>query len=250
MNPSRSLRQPQYNTINTNNINHGLGITVEHGTMHRFPTSKIQPGPPGEVVVTMRSHTGMMGMAEAEYGANFLQLTPAASRFRPGAVIVPPNGTSLVQERVDQVPGASNSLGRQPTLFTKNASPQRKVAELSNVLGNKSSGRLSSKAKLVPSHLGDSKKSKSNPPSPVILLEQAKSRSRVELDLLLDSGSCVEGGYVKGKVLVNVAVPQKKDGPIYLGEGKVRVVGFEGIISAFASAGVWTHISTKSYSSR
>jgi hypothetical protein len=230
MNPSRSLRQQQHNTTNNNNnLNNGLGITIQHGTMHGFPTL---PEPPsGEVFVTMRSQVGMMGMEEAEYGANFLQLTPAASRLRPGAVIIPAPSTSLAQERLHLIPSTSNSLGRQPTLFTKNASPQRKVAELSNVLGNKNSGRLNSKAKLISSHIEDSKKSRSNPASPVILLEQAKSRSRVELDLLLDCGSCVEGGYVKGNVLVNVAIPQRKEGPIYLGEGKVRVVGFEGIIS-------------------
>lgn len=222
MNSSRSLRKLQYNP---NNINQDLRITSQPELPYYGFHLGIGTGPSETPVnVTMRSQAGMSGLTEAENGACFLQLTPAASQFRPGPIILPPQP---VQNNFHHGITTSISLDRQPTLFTKDASPQRKAAELNNVLGD-TSGRLDSKAKVIPSDLGNLKRPKSAPSSPVILLEQAKSRARVELDLLLDSGSCVEGGYVKGRVLVNVRVPHKKEGPIYLGEGKVRVVGFEG----------------------
>jgi hypothetical protein len=44
----------------------------------------------------------------------------------------------------------------------------------------------------------------------------------------LDSGTCVEGGYIKGKVVFKLRLAVKKEGPTYLGNGKIRVIGFEG----------------------
>jgi hypothetical protein len=38
----------------------------------------------------------------------------------------------------------------------------------------------------------------------------------------------VEGGYIKGNVVIKLRSSLKKEGPAYLGSGKIRVIGFEG----------------------
>lgn len=202
MNLSRSLRQPQYNTNTNVNTNQSIGISL--GAKNPYDVSK-------RPVLDL----------EYEYGTGFGPSALAAPQAHP----IP---EPVTQNRLTFGISASLSMDRQPTLFTKDASPQRKAAELNNVLGNPS-GRLDSKARVISSHVGKSKRSNSAPSSPVVFLEQAKPRARVELDLFLDSGSCVEGGYIKGKVILNIRVANKKEGPLYLGEGKVRVVGFEAI---------------------
>lgn len=45
----------------------------------------------------------------------------------------------------------------------------------------------------------------------------------------------VEGGEVKGRMEVKVREWNKKEGDVYVGGGKVRVVGFEGQFSSSAS---------------
>ncbi|CAG8725493.1 9232_t:CDS:2, partial [Acaulospora colombiana] len=93
--------------------------------------------------------------------------------------------------------------------------------------------KLDSKARVLPSHkykpeINDTPRV--IPPSPVVSLEQAKTKSKVELDLQLDSDTCIEGGYMKGSVVINIR-SSKKGVPIYLGDGKVRVIGFEAPLS-------------------
>ncbi|EGG06939.1 uncharacterized protein MELLADRAFT_86243 [Melampsora larici-populina 98AG31] len=73
------------------------------------------------------------------------------------------------------------------------------------------------------------------PETNVASLEGAKpaSKKRVELDLLLESSLIVEGGFLQGRI--EVKVPDHKqlsckkinDGEVWLGEPKVRIVGFE-----------------------
>jgi len=139
MNPLRSLQQPQLQCnkikINSTNINHGLGIPVDCGSVHTCPTSRILSSL-DIVPITTQPRTGVMEIEKAEYGANFLQLTPTASRFRLGADIIPTSVTPPLQDKAQLETSDSILLGRQPTLFTKNASPQRKIAELTNALGN------------------------------------------------------------------------------------------------------------------
>jgi hypothetical protein len=60
-----------------------------------------------------------------------------------------------------------------------------------------------------------------------ITLEKAKWRSRVEVDIILENHTCVQGGYLKGTVKIHIKKGSKKDAPLLLSQGKVRVVGFE-----------------------
>ncbi|KAG8833673.1 hypothetical protein FRC17_010277 [Serendipita sp. 399] len=233
----RSLQQPQHNTT-TNNTNHGLGITVNDGQtqalskMVATTTGLRRSGIAGPSNTEANTFLGyrIAGLAETESGAHLVS-SSASTSFPPvnGPLHYVPAPVTIYRSLPKPPANSAPPIDRQPTLFTKNASPERKMAELQNVLGKERSGRLPSKAKVLSSQLDGRRRSISAAASPVIALEQAKSCPRVEIDLLLDSGTCVESGYLKGKVLVNIRPPTRKEGPLYLGGGKIRVVGFEAI---------------------
>ena len=64
-----------------------------------------------------------------------------------------------------------------------------------------------------------------------LLLEQTKSRALVEVDVALESNTCVQGGSLQGSVVVNV-LPHPKGYLVQITETKLRVVGFEFVSSA------------------
>lgn len=53
---------------------------------------------------------------------------------------------------------------------------------------------------------------------------------------MLERDILVEGGEIKGRMEVKVREWNKKEGDVYVGGGKVRVVGFEGKFYAFPSS--------------
>ncbi|KAJ7597496.1 hypothetical protein C8J56DRAFT_772996, partial [Mycena floridula] len=110
------------------------------------------------------------------------------------------------------------TLSRHGTLLTVGASPARNVAELKSILGNANS-RLKAGAAILlpPGQLSSAETS----------LEQAKPRARVEVDISLQSNSCVQGGYLGGHVKIRVRKRSKKEAAVKLAGGKVRVIGFE-----------------------
>lgn len=129
---------------------------------------------------------------------------------------------------------AQAKLRRQPTLLTTDASTVRRRKDLDQLL--------------MPSHrigaFGDHAAPVANrqvgnlgatsAPSPAVL-EQAKSSSqaRVELDLMLETPLVVEGGWLRGKLEVRARHPRHREGELWLGKPKLRVVGFEGSSMAF-----------------
>lgn len=179
-------------------------------------------------MVSLRSTTGMKGLLAAESGAAMVQLDYSArgSGFKAGGPIAPESITPS-QHLATSLP-SSTSIERQPTLFTRDASPQRNAAELKSVLGAPSSGKLQTNATVIPpTGAARIRKRAQSEPNPAVALEQAKSKTRVELDVILESETCVEGGYMKGYLQVKIRKGGKNDGPVYLGGGKIRVVGFE-----------------------
>lgn len=181
--------------------------------------------------VTMRSTMGMNGLLEAERGSAMVELNPAqgGSGFKVGRPIDPTFVTPSMQNMA-KIP-SSISLDRQPTLLTRDASPQRNAAELKSILGNSAAGRLQANATVAPSTGATRirKRAQSAPSAPnVVTLEQAKPKARVEIDIILESDASVEGGYMTGHLLVTVQKTRKDEGQMWLGGGKVRVVGFEG----------------------
>jgi hypothetical protein len=122
-----------------------------------------------------------------------------------------------------------NGLPRDVTLLSFGGSNTQSAAELKSLLGN-SNSRLKYGAAILPDHARyscDKKVQKVHE----VAFEQAKTRARVEVDIVLESNVCVQGGYLRGHVKVRVRKRSKKEGPILLSEGKIRVVGYESVTS-------------------
>lgn len=186
--------------------------------------------------IPLRSIQGMNGLLEAENGGSMLLLDPTAksgSGFKVGGVIVPGFVTpkqSKSSSNFKTFP-SNVSLDRHPTLLTRDASPQRNAAELKTILGSAASGKLHANATVAPPS-GSARIKKRVLPVPTapapVALEQAKSRARVELDILLESIVYVEGGYISGLLVIRIRKARKGEGEIWLADGKVRIVGLEG----------------------
>ncbi|GAA5928775.1 hypothetical protein JCM10213_002553 [Rhodosporidiobolus nylandii] len=142
------------------------------------------------------------------------------------------------------------SVTRQSTLLTSGASTVRRRKELSRLLAPSSkkgsAGLPSITGSPTPSHTSSAVTSSTRYPassartvsevvgipSPVCL-EQAKgtNRARVELDLVLETPLVVEGGTLKGKLELRVRKPKDKEGEVWIGKPKIRVIGFEELAS-------------------
>ncbi|KAK1232430.1 hypothetical protein PQX77_004460 [Marasmius sp. AFHP31] len=116
-----------------------------------------------------------------------------------------------------------SSLARHGTLFSTGASPAKHAAELKVALGNANS-------RLKP---GASVQVSSDPTldftAERVSLEQARTRARVETDLVLERYTCVQGGYLNGVVKVRVRKRSKGEGRVLVAGGKIRVIGLESI---------------------
>ena len=125
---------------------------------------------------------------------------------------------------------AEVSLSSHDTLLNIGRSHSRNAAELKALLGN-AHARLKPNAVVLPPasssgcQLGDRKQRKGQ----AVSLEQAKPRARVEIDVVLESNVFVQGGYMRGCIKIRVRKRGKKEAPIFLSEGRLRVVGFESI---------------------
>lgn len=115
---------------------------------------------------------------------------------------------------------SNDLLTRKATFLPVGDDPVHTSKQLKTILGDRSA-RLKSSAALPQSAATDSSYQES------VRLEQANARPRVEVDLSLESSTCVQGGQVKGNVRVYIRQPLKKETPIMLSEGKMRIIGFE-----------------------
>ncbi|KAF5352682.1 hypothetical protein D9756_005957 [Leucocoprinus leucothites] len=115
-----------------------------------------------------------------------------------------------------------SGLTRHGTLLTSNATPARAAAELKSMLGNHSA-RLKTKAALIRMDSGSAAFNRH------VTLEQAKRRARVEVDILPQTEVCVQGGHFRGHVRIFVRKATRKEVPVFIAGGKIRVVGFESI---------------------
>ncbi|KPV75995.1 uncharacterized protein RHOBADRAFT_43430 [Rhodotorula graminis WP1] len=146
-------------------------------------------------------------------------------------------------------PGASG-LQRQSTLLTAGASTVRRRKELDRLLaptsrhaGISSLGTIAQSP--TPSTTSSAVTNSTQPraashasaqvaslPSPVVL-EQAKhgKGARVELDLALETPLVVEGGLLKGRLEVRIRKSKEREGEVWVGTPKIRVIGFEELSS-------------------
>ncbi|KAI0080326.1 hypothetical protein K474DRAFT_1769559 [Panus rudis PR-1116 ss-1] len=100
-------------------------------------------------------------------------------------------------------------------------------AQLKALLGN-SHARVKPKVTVMPpaGHVPEDNKGHAKQ---IVTLEQAKHRARVEVDIILDSCCVVQGGYLRGHLKIRVRKRTRKEAPILLSGGKIRIVGFETI---------------------
>lgn len=119
---------------------------------------------------------------------------------------------------------ASGFLARQNTILAGGSSPSRGARELKAILGS-SNAKLKTGATLPPPDTGSQLYLSQGS---LLRLEGGRSGARVQLDLLLEDDSCVDGGYLNGTVLLTVR--KKSDQVVMLSDGKLRLVGFECIM--------------------
>jgi len=178
---------------------------------------------------TLRSMTSMRGLLLAEVGDSMVEfdIGGGGSGFREGQRIalesVTPGGGSNLRksQKHFDVPAEDTSLSRHGTLLSVGATPGRNAAELKSLLGN-SNSRLKPGAAILQLH-GQTFHGNKDGTS----LEQAKARARVEVDIALESNTCVQGGYLKGHIKIRIRKRSKKESDVEISGGKVRVVGFE-----------------------
>ncbi|KAL0951567.1 hypothetical protein HGRIS_008249 [Hohenbuehelia grisea] len=186
--------------------------------------------PPSQVPnnLTMRSNAAMDGLLGAEMGDAAVVLdTPgrSSSTFTGGerigseALEVTTGSQSNTAE-----PANESLLTRHGTLLSAGGSAGRNAAELKLILGS-SGAKLRSGALVLP------RLNTSTTYPDLTSLEQAKSRARVEVDVLLESKTCVEGGYLNGRIRVQVHKRSATESPVMLAGGKLRLIGFESISS-------------------
>ena len=197
----------------------GLGIDLypsDRTDGSRFGSMVVSAGSPPSLsrVQTNDSHDLQPpGMHPSCSAGGFVGIHTAV--LEPGLQSSSLNLTDLPQEL---------ALSRNDTLLTTSASIGRSSAELNTILGNANS-RLKSGASLVPI-LGEDMEAVN-----ITTLEQAKNQTRVDLDIALESNVCVQDGYLKGHIKVRIWKHSKKDHPVLVSGGKVRLIGFECIMN-------------------
>ena len=113
-------------------------------------------------------------------------------------------------------------LARQGTLFHPASSHDRTSDELGVMLGK--SSRKPTKSRLLPppDNIWDD-----DAPDGIRIEASKKRKARVEVDIVLERDTVVEGGEVRGRMEVRVYGSKRTEG-LRVGAGKIRVVGFEG----------------------
>lgn len=111
--------------------------------------------------------------------------------------------------------------GRQ-SLLEIHGTPGQTAAELKEILGNAHS-RLKSGAEISSGTFLESQRPHN------VSLERAKSRSRVNLDIFLHNDVCVQGGSLRGYIQINIKKHLKKQKPVLISRGSIRLIGFEGL---------------------
>lgn len=169
---------------------------------------------------------------------------PGGSGYRVGQRIetgsVTPGGSSIVRMLDTGVSeGRQSRLGppevgpmASDPLLTGGggASPRRSAAELHLLLGD-SNSKLKLGSTIIPNTSVRKATSTSDLRADLkpLALERCKSCARVEIDIVLESDTCVQGGWLKGIVKIRVRKYKKFQAPLLLSEGKLCVIGYESI---------------------
>lgn len=121
------------------------------------------------------------------------------------------------------------SLRRHRTLLSAESSPAKQATELKSLLGN-ANAKIKSGTSIVFSPTipppGTSPRTSSLISQP-LTLEKAKSRARVEVDLLLSCDTFVQGQSISGQLVIRIPKRSKKKSPVLMKDGKLRIIGYE-----------------------
>lgn len=155
-------------------------------------------------------------------GASYLALTPQGRSLVEGDPILQGNTPhtstppAVYNRPIRPRAISAGGLDRGGTLLTHGGSAEKNGRELKRLLGKGETGRKVTGG-------ADGKKGVDE-----VRLEAGVRKARVEIDILLERDVVVEGGEIKGRMDIKVREGNKKDGPVEVGDGKVRLVGFEG----------------------
>ncbi|KAL4267987.1 Arrestin C-terminal-like domain-containing protein [Pleurotus pulmonarius] len=188
-------------------------------------------GPPAQLAYTLHSQSAItrtigraaIGDTLVEFGMDESGSTTFMDGQRIGA-LSPGGSSGEALGKCTTNSGVSEAaLSRHGTLLSTGAPSGRNAAELNCLLGD-SSAKLRAGALLLPQPgLGEVTR------HDLTALEQAKPRARVEVDIILESDTCVEGTALAGRILVNIRNRLSKESAIMIGGGKLRLIGFESI---------------------
>ncbi|KAL1722174.1 hypothetical protein EV715DRAFT_248019, partial [Schizophyllum commune] len=209
--------------------NEGLGLGVHVGTKSTITVadhayqSRNAPGPQSaplspitNTVIPNSLPAGssrMRDLESAALGGTMVKIDKyGGSGFLTGDSIdtncITPNGGTV--SRAFELDMVQSSLARNDTVLA----PGAPAKELKSLLGKGDGARLKSGAAI-------------NREEDRVALEHAKSKARVELDLVLENNVCVQGGTIAGHLCVHVRKRTKHEGDIMISRGKLRLVGFE-----------------------
>ena len=115
-------------------------------------------------------------------------------------------------------------------MLSASAHPARRSRELNKLLGNSSKkladANIDARALATINDMNGS--ITSMPDAEAVLEHDRAGKARVGLDLMLESDLIVEGGTMRGQIMLKIRKAHDKEGPVKLMQPKVRVVGFEG----------------------
>lgn len=191
---------------------------------------------PAQEPIGLRSLKGMEALKAAEFGDGMIILEPSGTqhcRLTEGTRFsldpMTPGGSSLPHSQNSRVADTriGQALPSQDTLINLSGLSNN-GRELKTLLGNTNS-KLKAGATLytAPVRCNTLCDRKTQIPDKPVTLEQAKTKARVEVDIVLESSVIVQGGILGGHIEVHVRRRSKKEAPVLLADGKVRLIGFE-----------------------
>lgn len=220
----------------SNGLLSNSGLVPKLGNRRRLPSpqlTQVTPTSPIYFMSTASIHRHSSSGLAIDFSTNSLSSTISVSGSPTHSSVLSSSpqpsvcsgglkrGTASTSESTDYTGyGTETAYSGTPSLLTNRGTPSQISMELKQILGNANS-RLKSGAELSSSSFLQPDQAQN------ISLEQARSRSRVSLDIFLQSNVCVQGGYLRGHIQIRIRKSLKKQNAMLISGGKLRLIGFE-----------------------
>ncbi|TFK77376.1 hypothetical protein BDN72DRAFT_784476 [Pluteus cervinus] len=171
---------------------------------------------------TQRSMKSMRGLLRAEVGDSMVELDPMEEfGFRDG---------HRISLQVDRTPRPGTNDPGSPAVSLFEHVPLARIDTLLTTGDTRSSGLLKSLMGNSTSRLkpGSSVVVQASPRN-TLALEQAKRKAKVKINLILESDICVQGGVLRGNIVISIRNNEKSERPVLISGGRLRIIGFESI---------------------